>query len=249
MTRVATSSLALCAGLVACLNVSALPINSVNYASLTGTQLITFDDVAGGGAPGTNYDAIFESGNTAIGEHFAGQTVGVNGDFDTLTGAPSGPLKLTVGAPGQNLNVFTFTNQVLTGLGPRGFPNFDAIGEGAFAVLFDFDQSEFGFQLVGGNAGNGFVSFFRRNGTLIDSLTIASLADDFYGFSREGGLHDIAGVSIYNDDLAGVGFDNLKFDVAGVIGDPNAVPEPASLALTGLGLLGLGLSRRRQRWV
>lgn len=248
MSRVSTSTLALCAGLVASLNVSALPINSTAYASLTGTQLITFDDVAGGGAPGTNYDAIFESGNTAIGEHFVGQTVGVNGDSDTLAGAPTAPLTLTVGAPGQNLNVFTNTSQVLTGLGPRGFPDFSAIGEGAFAVLFDFDQSEFGFQLVGGNGGNGFVSFFRRNGTLIDSLTIASLADDFYGFTRDGGLKDIAGVSIYNDDGGGVGFDNLKFDVAGVIGDPNAVPEPTSLAVAGLGLLGLSLSRRRPRF-
>ena len=60
---------------------------------------------------------------------------------------------------------------------------------------------------------------------------------------------DIAGVSISNDDLAGVGFDNLKFDVAGVIGDPNVVPEPATLALAGLGLLGLGLSRRRLAFV
>ena len=211
--------------------------------------MITFDDVAGGFS-GTNYDAIFESGNTAIGERFIGQSVVANGDFDTLSGAPSAPLQLTVGAAGQNLNVFIFgSSQVITGLGPAGFPNVNSIGEGAFAVLFDFDQSEFGFQLVGGNSGNGFVSFFRRNGSLIDSLTIASLANDFYGFSREGGLKDIAGISIYNDDLRGVGFDNLKFDVAGVIGDPNAVPEPASLALVGLSLLGLGLSRRQPRGV
>ena len=48
-----------------------------------------------------------------------------------------------VGAANQNLNVFTFTtSQVLTGLGPLGFPDGDAIGEGSFAVLFDFDQSE-----------------------------------------------------------------------------------------------------------
>ena len=36
------------------------PINVVPYASLTGTQVITFDDVAGRIA-GTNYDNVFVS--------------------------------------------------------------------------------------------------------------------------------------------------------------------------------------------
>jgi hypothetical protein len=221
------------------------PINQVDYATLAGTELITFDDVAGGFAPGTNYDAIFESGNTAFGESFVGQTRSDAGSFDALSGTPSGPLALQVGAPGQNLNVFVEgASQVLTGLGPIGFPSFDAIGEGSFALLFDFDQSEFGFQLVGGNGGTAFVDFFMRDGTLIDSITLGSLSSAFYGFSREGGLKDIAGISIYNDDPAGIGFDNLKHDVAGI--PDTTIPEPSTFTLLGLGIGALVFWRRRQ---
>jgi len=33
-------------------------VNQVPYASLTGTQIVDFDDIAGGPAPGTNYDSV-----------------------------------------------------------------------------------------------------------------------------------------------------------------------------------------------
>ena len=224
--------------------VMAAPINQVLYGSLTGTEVITFDDVAGGSAPGTNYDSIFESGNTAFAERFVGQSNTPSGDFDVLSGSPSGPLALAVGARGQNLNIVDNSgSQVLAGLGPTGFPNFSSIGEGSIALLFDFDQSEFGFQLLGGNAGNAFLSFFKRDGSLIQNVTLSGLADAFYGFSRDGGIKDVAGVSIYTDDGAGIGFDNLKHDVAGIPNMPVSVP--ATLGLFGLGIAGLGWARRK----
>jgi len=227
--------------------VSAAPINQVSPGTLTGGALITFDDVAGGGAPGTNYDGIFESGTAAFAERFVGQTLSSSGNFDVLSGTPSGPLALQLGAPGQNLNVFVnFSSQVLTGLGPLGFPNFDAIGEGSFAVLFDFDQSEFAFDLVGGNNGSATVEFFKRDGTLIDSITLSNLGSQSYGFQRDGSVKDIAGISIFNEDLGGIGFDNLRSDVAGVPGTPT-VPEPASFVLLSLGLLGVLVRRARAR--
>ena len=216
------------------------PVAQVDPATLTCDGTVTFDDVTGGAAPGTNYDAVFESGGADFAERFAGQTLTANGDFDVLSGSPSNPLALQTGAANQNLNVFDNAgSQVLTGLGPVGFPNSNAIGEGSFAVLFDFDQSEFGFDLVGGNGGTATVDFFGRDGTLIHTIVLTALSDQSYGFQREGGLKDIAGISVQNDDGGGIGFDNLCHDVAGVVGQPptptptptpTPAPSPAATA-------------------
>lgn len=220
----------------------AAPINAVPYGSLSGTEIVTFDDVPGGAAPGTNYNGIFVSGGSAFAERFTGQVLSTSGDFDVLSGTPTASLSLALGLAGQNLNIFDNSTNVLTGLGHLGFPSFSAIGEGSFAVLFSTDQSEFGFQLVGGNAGTATVDFFRRDGTLIQEIVLTGLADAFYGFSREGGVKDIAGISIFNDDGGGIGFDNLKHDVVST-GGP--VPGPASVLLVGLGLLVLGFASRK----
>jgi hypothetical protein len=228
--------------LFVCSVAMAANINQVTYASLTGTGLITFDDIAGGAAPGTNYDSVFVSGGAGFGERFSGQSLIASGNFDQLSGSPSGTLQLVAGAANQNLNVFTEgSSQVLTGLGTLGYPSFDAIGEGAFAVLFANDQSQFGFQMVGGDSGSAFISFFGRNGSLIDSITLTGLTNAYYGFTREGEVKDIAGISIYNNDPAGIGFDNLKHDVPGNI----VTPEPMTLLLFGMGLIGLAGLRRK----
>jgi PEP-CTERM motif len=222
---------------------TAAPINQVAPGTLTGTQLTTFDDVAGGGAPGTNYDGVFVSGGVSFAERFAGQTNAPSGGFDVLSGTPTAALSLAVGSAGQNLNIFiNGASQVLTGLGPAGFPNFDAIGEGSFAALFSTDQSEFGFDLVGGNGGTAFVNFFRRDGSLIDTISLGGLSDQSYAFTREGGVFDIAGISIHNNDLAGIGFDNLRFNVR----SGGAVPEPSTLMLMALALLCMSRVVRRK---
>ncbi len=220
-------------------------VSQVSPGSLTGTGLVTFDDVAGGASPGTNYNALFVSGNVAFGEHFLGQTMVPSGVFDTLTGAPAAGLTLQTGATNQNLNIFTYTtSQVLTGLGPLGFPNSDAIGEGAIALRFGLAQSEFGFELVGGDGGSAVVSFYGIDGSLIDAITLAGLSNQSYAFARDGGVADIAGITITNSDPAGIGLDTLRYNTIG--GDPLPTPEPASLALLAAGLVGLGAARRRR---
>lgn len=87
-------------------------------------------------------------------------------------------------------------------------------------MLFDYDQSEFGFELIGGGGGPATVDFFRRDGSLIDSIEIPNLSVDSYGFQRAGGIADIAGISIQNTDPAGIVFDNLCHDTEGVPGFP-----------------------------
>jgi hypothetical protein len=222
----------------------AAPINEVDYFSLSVGQIIDFEGLAGGGAPGTNYDNILNFSGVLIGERFAGQVLGVSGNSDTLSGNPTAALSVVAGAAGQNLNIFTRPpdGNVLTGLGPLGFPQFDAIGEGAVAILFDNDQSEFGFQSVGGDLGEAFFSFFQRDGTLIDELNPMGLGTDFFGFQREGGVNDIAGISIWNTDPAGIGFDDIIFDVPG-----NEIPAPGGLPLLAIGLIAMAVLGRRRR--
>jgi hypothetical protein len=195
----------------------------VDPSTLDCSGMITFEDVAGGDPPGTNYDDVFESDGAYFAERFVGQVLDFAGDSDVLSGEPTDPLSPQVGDPNDNLDVVYYEpvdSQVLSGLGFRGFPNFDAIGEGAIAVLFDYDQSEFGFDLLGGDGGDAFVNFFRRDGSLIDMIVLPGLASQTYGFARAGGIRDIAGISIHNLDPAGIGFDNLCHDVKGVPGQP-----------------------------
>ena len=221
----------------------AVPINQVAPATLTLTEVITFDDVPGGPSPGTNYDSILALNGASFAEHFAGQVVTHNSG-DVLSGLPEGPLTLQAGDPSQNLNVFLYngTTNVLDGLGKtrEDFPVERTIGEGAFAVLFQQNQTALSFDLVGGNVGQAFVSFFGRDGSLIEAITLSGLSDQSYGFVRDGGVWDIAGFSVYNNDPAGISIDNLRFDAPAT-----SVPEPSTLIIVGSGLLGMVVLRRR----
>jgi len=222
-------------------------ISQVSYGSLTGTKFVDFDDIAGVGPPGINYDSVFSSNGVGFAERFVGQTVSPTGDNDQLGGATSGTLELQAGAAGRNLSVLTgMGTQVLAGLGPSGFPNDSARGEGAFAVLFPTNQSQFGFELFGGEGGTANIDFFRVDGSHIQSIVLGGLGlSTFYGFSRDGGTQDIRGISIWNTDSGGIGFDNLRFDDQPFGG---AVPEPDSWALMigGFGIVGTVMRRRRR---
>ena len=77
------------------------------------------------------------------------------------------------------------------------------------------DQAEVGFSLVGGDRdGTATVNFFRRNGSVIDTIVLTNLWDLVYGFQRVGGINDIAGISIHNDDGEGIAIDDVCFRIA-----------------------------------
>lgn len=173
---------------------------------------VTFSDVDGGEAPGTNYDEVLISGDLLFSERFAGQSVWSNGDFDVISGSPSNPLQPEVGAAGQNLDVFDYAGNALAGLGPIGFPDIDALGEGSIAIYFPAAQSEVKLSLVGGNGGSATLSFYRRNGSLIDEVVVSDLADLPYAFGTFDHSSIIAGILIQNADASGIGLDNICYD-------------------------------------
>jgi hypothetical protein len=228
------------------ISAQAAPINQIPYASV-GPNLVDFEDVAALPFPGVVYNGILVSGGAKLAERFVGQTLSFSGNSDVLSGIPTGPLTLQIGAANQNLDVgIENGTHNLLGCGPRGCLDANGYGEGSFAILFPGLVSEFGYQGLFGDSFslNTTVDFFASDGSLIASITVAGQGD--FGFQREGGVHDIAGVSIYTLDLGGLAYDNIKFDEPQGPG-PQPTPEPMTLLLLGTGLAGLVLLTRERR--
>jgi hypothetical protein len=189
-------------------------IVSVDPSLVPCSRVVTFDDLKGGDTPGTNYDGVVVSGGLLFAERFVGQTQGASGDFDAIAGTPSSPLMPQAGDAGENLDVFDYSGNVLVGLGPIGFPDIDAIGEGAIAIFFPLPQSKVKLDLVGGNGGSATLSFYRPNGTLIDNVTVTDLGDLPYGFATSDASASIAGILIQNSDASGIGVVNICYDTS-----------------------------------
>lgn len=208
-------------------------IQAVDPSTLTVTGSISFNDF---GNASINHDGVVARSGASFAERYAGQIRSTSGDFDVLAGSPSRPLMLQVGAPNQNLNTVydgASNATVIDGLGPLGFPSASAIGEGAIAVLFNEDQVELGLSINGANGGTATASFFRRDGSLIETMLIqlASLAaPQLFAFRRADGLRDIAGLSIHNDDLGGIGYPSFRLAQPG--GVTKLVPAGAAATVT-----------------
>lgn len=188
------------------------PVCRVDPERLDLALVITFDEVPSGWDPGYRVDEPLRLPGASFAERFAGQELGAAGDFDTVTGPAFSPLTLLPGAPGETLSVVRlFGSNILNGYGPAGYPQVNAQGEGAIAVLFDTDQSAFSFQVLGGEAGAARVQFLRRDGSEIHAIVIDNLGPVVLGFLRAGSEPDIAGFVLTNTDPQGLAIDNLRF--------------------------------------
>jgi hypothetical protein len=193
-------------------------VAEVDPSTLDCAVTIDFESEAAG-----TKDNVVTIDDASFAERFAGQTLGASGNFDTLSGVPNNPLALQTGASGQNLDVANLSTNIIDGLGPPAMP--DNIGEGSMAVLFDFDQSQVGFDVYGSGGGDATIEFFTRAGSSLAILPMSSLADGAFGFERVGGIADIAGFSIFNSDPAGIAYDNLCYNVDSAQA-PTPTPTP-----------------------
>lgn len=186
--------------------------------------------------PGYNFDQGFAFEGGKIGEHFAGQTVVPlphDGDlFDDVKGAPTAPLSLRMGPPGQTLSLTlhrAFGKNALYPIGPLGQPDPKARGEGVVAFWFAQDICAFALRIhteytdaLGSSAGHrGAVQlrFFARDGALIanrNKRLPEGISD--LGFLREGGRADIAGVQVLNLDPGGISLNDIHFGCQALTG-------------------------------
>jgi hypothetical protein len=203
--------------------------------------------------------------DTAVAGAFGKELVGLGEFYSFADGrAPAGPPSFCVTA-GCELT-FAFGGLVVNGLTGGGVPTFD-ISAAWFNVYIhqtpDFDGIGVTDTTLSSTAHTKFAE--AQNGTLWGAFDFASFDLDgtILGGESEAtleirtnaglGLADVQSALDYNTALADLGFTagatflNSLYTNDGNGQFANAVPEPTSLAILGLGLLGLAGSTRRKK--
>lgn len=223
---------------------------------LAGAGLITFSEfplntVNPSYAP-ADYGGVPGDPNVTFGGYFQGQGLSTTPAQDCpgaaptacITGDPTGPLSLDPDSPSTFI-----TNDGANPTSPvlSGSPIFN----GPIAALFDTDLAGVGFD--GGffdAVGSTGITAFARDGSLLGTIGNSIIGIEFLGLVTSDGSPQIAGVflDLIGNEPAGFAIDNVRFGGMGEVvipGDTASVPEPFSVALLGLGLLGLMTFRRR----
>lgn len=188
--------------------------------------------------PGHKLDHGYAIDGGRIGGVFAGQMLGEvtdddGGRFDHVTDlTAAAPLALAPSPPGQGLSISyhrAYKSNALYGVGPVGWPDPPARGEGSIAILFAEDvcavavkvHTEYVDELgtTSGHVSQIDFAFLARDGRLIDQIRthpgegISGLA-----FRLAAGGPGIAGVLIENLDPGGISIDDLRYGCTPLIG-------------------------------
>jgi probable HAF family extracellular repeat protein len=134
---------------------------------------------------------------------------------------------------GNQMHAFLSTGRAgagqMTDLGTLGGPYSYATGINAAGQVVGYSYSD---------QTSSEVPFFYDKGTMYDVSTLITGFSDLYNFIVLNDLGQLAGIGRINGEAHAF---LLTYEA-----DANSVPEPASIALLGMGLLGLAAARRKR---
>jgi hypothetical protein len=249
-------ALALAGAFLFATTASAAVIRIDESAFIAGSGLITFSEFAAGTVNPTYAPSAYGGGAGAptvtFDGYFTGQSAGSSSPASCPAGAavsgcvlgnPTGPLSLAAASPDTFITTdgSNPTSPVLSGT-----PQFN----GSIAILFSTPQAGVGldggfFDAIGGTA----ITAYDSAGNVLGSVTNSGTGIEFLGLVTDNGAATISGLlfSLVGSEPAGFAIDNLRFGGQGqVTPGPTPVPEPATAALFGAGLLGMMMVRRRK---